>query len=62
PQRPERCALAKLSHIPLTKGTLRKTSLLGKLFFSIFSICKNAVIPLVFVSIIRKVYSRGARS
>ncbi len=32
PQRPERCALAKLSHIPLQEGTLRRSRLPCKLF------------------------------
>ncbi|WP_301964962.1 hypothetical protein, partial [uncultured Desulfovibrio sp.] len=32
PQRPERCALAKLSHIPFQEGTLRRSRLPCKLF------------------------------
>lgn len=37
PQRPERCALAKLSHIPLQEGTLHRTPVVCKLFSQKFS-------------------------
>lgn len=33
PQRPERCALAKLSHIPLQERTLHRRAIACKLFF-----------------------------
>ena len=63
PQRPERCALAKLSHIPLTGRSIRKKFFPGKLFFHNFSICKTAGIQVVFGRVIlQRHILRGARS